>query len=357
MALCATHAISIRPPVVHTIAESRSSMSLNQNDLSALTRHKVEIHPVDKIKWLFRRIYNSQVACESKVRHLVAFRHQFGRNLAADGNPFSYLLPYRLGSEISDEHNHSNTYILNSRANESHNRKYHRSRAGRSTSIQNAPEDRDLNQSSTGSIMSFSRGERYMAKRRVSLAPQSEHLSWITLTDDSGKNYYYNQETKQTQWEPPTMGVTRPHAALLSPLTEPVAGDSRATARMQSLNKMAANSAKNDIHTAMRNKSIEKMDLEEEAARVAAQWAASLGAASTDSPDGNSLFLRKNSSAKESKVFEESEEELMRKAVLELGMQNQQGILPWQTDNNYSMAKDLGRRRGSMSMHAANFKS
>lgn len=88
LALCGTRACEVLPPIVHTIAESRSSTSLRSGDFTRYTNpndKKPPIPPVDKLKWLLRRIFNSPVARESKARHLVKFRSQFADMLNADG--------------------------------------------------------------------------------------------------------------------------------------------------------------------------------------------------------------------------------------------------------------------------------
>ena len=354
IALCATRSISVRAPVVHTIAESRSSMSLNQNDLSALSRHESEIHPVDKLKWLFRRIYNSSVACESKVRHLVKFRQQFGRNLMRDGNPFSYLLPYRLDTQQADEFGtdtasssgYSGTDSAASSSGATASRRYNRSRAGKSTG-------RHKSKSNGSQANTVRNGDNYLAKRRVSLAPQSNHLNWITLQDDSGQLYYFNRETNQTQREKPVMGISQP-AAPLSPMTLAQRGDPRALARMSALDDMAAAAATSDMNAARTN-SEAQMRLEEEAAEVAARWATSLKmrqegrSGQRTVAEDTGPFLDPYGVGPGPTVGaapgEESEEEIMRRAMLELDTENRNKSPPWRMDSGVSFSRN-GRRGG-----------
>jgi hypothetical protein len=367
IALCSTRSISMHAPVVHTIAESRSSMSLNQNDLSALSRHESEIHPVDKLKWLFRRIYNSSVARESKVQHLAKFRQQFGRNLARDGNPFSYLLPYRLDAQQMDEFGtdtaSSNGGYSSSSSSSGANasRRYNRSRAGKSKSRYKVGSGGGGGGAGTrgngdgnGSQANTARGERYLAKRRVSLAPQSNHLNWITLQDDHGQYYYFNRETNQTQREKPTMGMSQA-AAPPSPMTLAQRGDPSALARMAALDDMATAAATTDMNMAHQA----QMRLEEEAAQVAARWAASLkqgqggqsGRESGGGRGGGGPFLDpydigRTEAEVEAVLGEESEEEMMRQAMLELGRENRDRISPWQTGSNVSMSVTRDMKRG-----------
>ena len=81
-----------------------------------------------------------------------------------------------------------------------------------------------------------------------------------------------------------------------------------------------------------------RIRLEEEAAQVAARWAASLR--KTSATDWTRPKV-------EAVPGEESEEELMRKAVLELGMESRNKMSPWHAGTgNISISQDMKKRHG-----------
>ena len=102
-----------------------------------------------------------------------------------------------------------------------------------------------------------------------------------------------------------------------------------------------------------------QMRLEEEAAQVAARWAASLkqgqggqsGRESGGGRGGGGPFLDpydigRTEAEVEAVLGEESEEEMMRQAMLELGRENRDRISPWQTGSNVSMSVTRDMKRG-----------
>lgn len=135
------------------------------------------VQPVDKLKWLFRRMFNSSVARDSKARYVVKFRQQFADMLHIDGNPISYLLPYR--AAVAARHaamaDHAMEKAAATVAMQQH------TTIGSGTMQQ-------WHQAIKNNTVSA------VPKRRLSLsAKASNYMVWTKLLDDQQRPYYYNQ--------------------------------------------------------------------------------------------------------------------------------------------------------------------
>ena len=128
---------------------------------------------------MFRRIFNSPVARESKVRHLVKFCQQYADMLNMDGNPYTYLLPYRKEATI-----------------------YAAEQGYRRMSLSDGIVNR-LNEKGEDGTSEAS-DVIAVPQRRLSLsAKASDYMVWVTLHDDQGRPYYYNQSKPLIFFVPP----------------------------------------------------------------------------------------------------------------------------------------------------------
>ena len=81
-------------PVVHVNVESNSSaLSMVAHGGMLQHRRDFEPTPLDRLLWLFRRIYTSEKVTVHKAPYLTTFRRAFARQLEHDKDPTSYLMP------------------------------------------------------------------------------------------------------------------------------------------------------------------------------------------------------------------------------------------------------------------------
>ena len=122
-------------------------------------------------------MFNSSVARDSKARYVVKFRQQFADMLHIDGNPISYLLPYR--AAVAARHaamaDHAMEKAAATVAMQQH------TTIGSGTMQQ-------WHQAIKNNTVSA------VPKRRLSLsAKASNYMVWTKLLDDQQRPYYYNQ--------------------------------------------------------------------------------------------------------------------------------------------------------------------
>ena len=152
LALAGSRSCHKLPPVVHTIAQSRSSSAL-QNHVLPTGSELMTPEPLDMIKWLFLRMYNAPVSDISKLTFMNTFRRRFARDYKKDGKPKNYLV----------------------------------SRRRKPVSRPGSPLPMDLRE-----------------KLEVRSITESD---WVRLADPNGREYYWNKKTCETQWEKPFLNA------------------------------------------------------------------------------------------------------------------------------------------------------
>ena len=141
------------------------------------------VQPVDKLKWLFRRMFNSSIARDSKAKYVVQFRQQFADMLHTDGNPISYLLPYR--AAVAARHAAMAKHAIE--------------KAAATVAMQQRNHDMALTTIGSGTMQQWHHAIKNntvsaVPKRRLSLhAKASNYMVWTKLLDDHQRPYYYNQ--------------------------------------------------------------------------------------------------------------------------------------------------------------------